>query len=153
MATYAASDPAAATAITGPRLHAARRRPALVVAAACVLVATASLLLPSAPSYDPWAWLVWGREVLHGDLRTATGPSWKPLTVLLAMPLSLLGGAAPAAWLVVSRAAALGAVAAAAALGARPPRPARAGPAGGLPLPPPRGWAARFLRVSPGALR
>ena len=22
-----------------------------------------SLLLPSAPTYDPWSWIIWGREI------------------------------------------------------------------------------------------
>jgi hypothetical protein len=43
--------------------------------AACAVVATASLALPSEPTYDPWAWLVWGRELWAGDLDTAAGPS------------------------------------------------------------------------------
>jgi len=75
----------------------------LVVAAALVLAA-ASLLLPFFPVYDPWAWLVWGREMLHGSFETASGPSWKPLPVLIDAPLSLLGGTAPKAWLLIARA-------------------------------------------------
>lgn len=77
----------------GPRL-------AVVVA---LLLAGASLALPFYPVYDPWAWLVWGRELLDGGLETAAGPSWKPLPVLIDAPLSLLGDAAPKAWLLVAR--------------------------------------------------
>jgi hypothetical protein len=80
-----------------------RPRPALAVGAALVLAA-ASLALPYLPVYDPWAWLVWGRELLQGNLETAAGPSWKPLPVLIDTPLSLLGGAAPDGWLLVARA-------------------------------------------------
>jgi hypothetical protein len=80
-----------------------------VIAAAVVFaVALLSLILPSTATYDPWAWIVWGREAYHGDLVTATGPSWKPLPVAittLAAPL----GIAPDAWIVVGRAGALGA--------------------------------------------
>jgi len=79
-----------------------RPRPALAVAAALVLAA-ASLALPYHPVYDPWAWLVWGRELVHGGFETAAGPSWKPLPVLVDAPLSLLGDAAPQAWLLVAR--------------------------------------------------
>ncbi|TMK58825.1 MAG: hypothetical protein E6G51_00515 [Actinobacteria bacterium] len=79
-----------------------RPRPALAVAAALVLAA-ASLTLPYHPVYDPWAWLVWGRELFHGAFETAAGPSWKPLPVLVDAPLSLLGDAAPQAWLLVAR--------------------------------------------------
>jgi hypothetical protein len=80
-----------------------RPRPALAVGAALVLAAV-SLTLPYHPVYDPWAWLVWGRELAHGTLETAGGPSWKPLPVLVDAPLSLLGDAAPDAWLLVARA-------------------------------------------------
>lgn len=67
-------------------------------------LAAASLALPFFPVYDPWAWLVWGRELMQGGLETAAGPSWKPLPVLIDAPLSLLGGAAPKAWLLIARA-------------------------------------------------
>lgn len=75
--------------------------------AGCVLLAALSLLLPSAPTYDPWAWILWGREVAELDLDTVDGPSWKPLPVLFTAPFSLLGGAAPDLWLVVARAGGL----------------------------------------------
>ena len=67
------------------------------------MLAAASLALPYWPVYDPWAWLVWGRELAGGSLETAAGPSWKPLPVLIDAPLSLLGDAAPKAWLLVAR--------------------------------------------------
>ena len=70
---------------------------------AALLLAAASLALPFFPVYDPWAWLIWGRELLHGGFETAAGPSWKPLPVLIDAPLSLLGEAAPKAWLLVAR--------------------------------------------------
>ena len=74
---------------------------------ACLAVAALSLLLPSTPSYDPWAWIVWGREVAALELDTRFGPSWKPLPVLFTTPFSLFGDAAPELWLVVARAGAL----------------------------------------------
>jgi hypothetical protein len=70
---------------------------------AAIALATISLALPYFPVYDPWAWLVWGRELMHGGLETAAGPSWKPLPVLIDAPLSLLGSAAPDAWLLIAR--------------------------------------------------
>jgi hypothetical protein len=81
----------------------------LIAAAACVALAAISLLLPSAPTTDPWGWIIWGREVVHLDLSTAVlgAPSWKPLPVLATAPLSLFGGAAPDLWLLVARAAGL----------------------------------------------
>jgi len=79
--------------------------------AACVALAALSLLRPSAPTYDPWAWIIWGREILHLDLNTIDGPSWKPLPVLFTTPFALFGdSAAPALWLVVARAGSLGAL-------------------------------------------
>jgi len=72
-------------------------------ATAALVLAAASLLLPFWPVYDPWAWLIWGRELVHGGFETAAGPSWKPLPVLVDAPLSLLGDAAPQVWLLVAR--------------------------------------------------
>lgn len=84
---------------------------AAAVLAACLALAALSLLLPSQPSYDPWAWLQWGREIAFLELDTRNGPSWKPLPVaftLLFAPLAQLGdGVPPALWLVVARSAAL----------------------------------------------
>ncbi len=81
------------------------------ILAICVAVSGASLVLPSEPSFDPWAWIVWGREVLLLDLDTTGGPSWKPLPVLFTTafaPFSLIDGGLPAAlWLVVARTGAL----------------------------------------------
>jgi hypothetical protein len=54
--------------------------------------------------------MVWGREVLHGSLNTATGPSWKPLPVALDTLFNLAGGAAPDLWMVTARAGALAAL-------------------------------------------
>src|SRR3954467_13368567 len=80
-------------------------RPWKALLLGCLAVATLSLLLPSVPTYDPWAWIIWGREVLHGDLVTTTGPSWKPLPVIFTTPFSLLGDdGAPLAWIVIARA-------------------------------------------------
>lgn len=77
--------------------------------AACAALAALSLLVPSAPTTDPWGWIVWGREVLHLDLSTVVPgpPSWKPLPVLITTPLALTGAAAPTLWLFVARLGAL----------------------------------------------
>jgi hypothetical protein len=99
-----------------------------VLLAGSLALAIASLLLSSAPTTDPWGWIVWGRQVTHLDLNTVAGPpSWKPLPVLFTTSLSLLGGAAPAAWLVLARAGSLLALGLAYRLGAR-----LAGPVAGL---------------------
>ncbi len=86
---------------------------------AAVSLAALSLLLPSTPTYDPWAWIVWGREVADLALDTRYGPSWKPLPVLFTTPFSLFGPAAPALWLLVARAGALLGLFAAFVLGRR----------------------------------
>jgi hypothetical protein len=92
-------------ALTVPRV-AVRYRVAIGV-----LVLTAlTFLTPSAPTYDPWAWIVWGREILHLDLSTVDGPSWKPLPVLLTTPFALFGSLAPDLWLFVARAGAIAGV-------------------------------------------
>jgi hypothetical protein len=88
--------------------------------AACLALAGLSLLLPSEPSYDPWAWLVWGRELAHLELDTTGGPSWKPLPVIFAALVWPLGdidsGLPPALWMVVARGGSLLALALAARL-------------------------------------
>jgi hypothetical protein len=82
----------------------------LVLVAVALIIGGLSLLIPSTPSYDPWAWLVWGREIVHINLQTTGGPSWKPLPMIFTVPLALFGGAAPDLWLVVARAGAVMAV-------------------------------------------
>lgn len=104
---------------------------------ACVAVAVASLSLPAALGYDPWAWLVWGREVGRLDLATTGGPSWKPLPVLIATPLSAAGGYAPALWMVTTRAVGLLALVGVGRLAAR-----LAGPVAGV-------LAAALLLLTP----
>jgi hypothetical protein len=76
-------------------------------------LAGASLALPSAPTYDPWAWLVFGREIAvpGPGFSTIASTGWKPLAVLFTAPLALTGSAAPSLWLVVVRLAGLAALA------------------------------------------
>jgi hypothetical protein len=88
-----------------------RAAPALAWAiGACVGLAVLSVfVLPSTPSYDPWAWIVWGREIGSGAFTFATngGPSWKPLPVVFTTVFGLFGGAAPKLWLIAARAGGL----------------------------------------------
>jgi hypothetical protein len=74
-------------------------------ATVCIALAAGSLALGHEPVYDAWAWLVWGRELTGLGLDLSSGPSWKPLPVALAVPLSATGGLAPDLWLVLVRAA------------------------------------------------
>jgi len=91
------------------------------VAAGCLALAIASLAFPAAPTYDPWAWVVFGREIVVPSLglSTISGTGWKPLAVLFTAPLALFGTAAPSLWLVVVRTAGLAAMVLAFRLAAR----------------------------------
>lgn len=73
----------------------------------CLALAALSLLLPSAPTYDPWTWMGWGRDLASLSLDTHAGPAFKPLPVFVGAVLSPLGDAAPWVWLVIARAGAL----------------------------------------------
>jgi hypothetical protein len=82
-----------------------------LAAAGCLLLAALSLLLvPAAPGYDAWAWLLWGRELGRLELDTVAGPAFKPLSVAVTALLAPAGGAAPELWLAVARAGAVAAV-------------------------------------------
>jgi hypothetical protein len=90
---------------------AARRRlPSAAIGGVAVgagLVGLSLALVAPAPSYDPWSWLLWGREVAHGTLDTREGPAFKPLPVAVAALLAPAGGLAPILWVALVRASAL----------------------------------------------
>jgi hypothetical protein len=95
-------------------VSAARARPwaggngVLLLVLGCVLLAALAHFLPAGPTYDPWAWISWGREITEWNLDTRTGPSWKPLPVLFTTPFALAGDeAAPELWLVIAQAGGL----------------------------------------------
>ncbi len=76
----------------------------------CVaLAALSAAILPTVPSYDPWSWIVWGREVTDPHLSFVVngGPSWKPLPMIFTTIFGLFGGAAPALWVITARAGGL----------------------------------------------
>jgi hypothetical protein len=84
--------------------------PLLTWTAVCVaLAALSAAVLPTVPSYDPWAWIVWGREVFdtHLSFAVSGGPSWKPLPVMFTAIFGLFGGAAPTLWVITARAGGL----------------------------------------------
>jgi hypothetical protein len=93
------------TARVGARAHGG-----LLLVVGSLALAALTLLLPSAPTYDPWSWIIWGREVAQLDLVTTGGPSWKPLPVMFTTVFSFFGSAAPDLWLVVARAGAIAAI-------------------------------------------
>ena len=80
------------------------------VVAVVALAAVSLLVLAPAPGYDPWMWLLWGREVAHGTLSTVDGPAFKPLPVAAGAVLAPLGGIAPVVWVLLVRCALLAAV-------------------------------------------
>jgi hypothetical protein len=111
-AVSAPPDSAPPPARRGERLAAGdwrrlRESPLLLWGVACVAAAALSAaVLPTVPSYDPWAWIVWGREVSDPHLSFAIGggPSWKPLPVIFTTIFGLFGGAAPTLWVITARA-------------------------------------------------
>ncbi|MGI8863718.1 MAG: hypothetical protein ACR2JH_04845 [Solirubrobacteraceae bacterium] len=109
-----------------------RRSPFLLAAVACLaLAALSAALVATVPSYDPWSWIVWGREVSDPHLSFAVGggPSWKPLPFLFTTVYGMFGAAAPTLWVITARAGGLLGVVAGYRLGsllaARPGRGAR----------------------------
>jgi len=112
--------------------------PAIAIVAA--VVAGLSLLAGQSLRFDPHGWLRWGREIGLGDgpFDTSGYPSWKPLPLLLAVPLAATGPAAPVLWLVALRTAGLLALALVHRLTAR-----SAGPLAGA-------VAVGLLAVTPG---
>jgi hypothetical protein len=83
----------------------------LAIVGLALIAAAVSLRLPSTPNYDPWVWLIWGREIVHGQLSTTGGPTLKPLAIVFTTIVAPFGSAAPNMWLAIARAGALAAVA------------------------------------------
>lgn len=89
----------------GERSHATQ---IALIMLACLVLAGLTLLFPSTPTYDPWAWILWGREILRFELVTEGGPSWKPFPILFTAPFSVFGqDVAPYLWIWVARAGGL----------------------------------------------
>ena len=132
MTAAAAGAPPVLAMLLDPRTLTARRADrglstAAVVVAGSVLLAALSLLLPTVPTYDPWSWIVWGREITQLDLNTVNGPSWKPLPVVVTTIGAVFGDGAPWVWMLVARAGAIAGVALTFLLARR-----LAGPAAGI---------------------
>lgn len=53
------------------RVRKASKAP-LLAAGAVPILAVCSLLAPWAPSFDPWGWILWGREITHPSLIFST---------------------------------------------------------------------------------
>ncbi|MEM9516948.1 MAG: hypothetical protein AAGA42_19025 [Actinomycetota bacterium] len=122
------------------------RRNAVILIGVCALLAALSLLLPGALSFDPSAWVIWGREVGRLELDTVTGPSWKPLPVVVTTIAAPFGDAAPELWMWVARTGGLLAMAGVVRLGMRLAGPAAGALAGALLILTPDG-EPRFIRT------
>ncbi|MHB8658674.1 MAG: hypothetical protein ACYC91_12090 [Solirubrobacteraceae bacterium] len=93
-----------------PGWRALTRSPLVLGAVVCiVLAALSAAVLPTVPSYDPWSWIVWGREVFDPHLSFAItgGPSWKPLPVIFTAVWGVFGSAGPTLWVITARAGGL----------------------------------------------
>jgi len=93
----------------GSRVRSALSSPTLIGFVACVVLGVLSVLtLPSLPSYDPFSWVVWGRELAHHIIGpheafiTGGGPSWKPFPVIFTTVFGFFG-AAPKLWVAAAR--------------------------------------------------
>ena len=116
-----------------PALALARPRARALVVVAVLVLAALTFLAPSAPTYDPWAWIIWGREILHLDLSTrrrpvveaAAGPAHDAVRAdrRRSRPTSGSSSPAPARWPASSLAFRLGAPPRRRGRGRRPRRP------------------------------
>ncbi|HWF54027.1 MAG TPA: hypothetical protein VG223_05355 [Solirubrobacteraceae bacterium] len=106
--TESPTPPAFGAALTRlrERVAAAPFASSLIVCIALALLSAA--VLPTVPSYDPWSWIVWGREVFdpHLSLVIGGGSSWKPFPVIFTAIYGLFSGG-PTMWVITERVGAL----------------------------------------------
>ncbi len=78
-------------------------------AAVLLLAVSTGLVLwaRTRPGFDPYGWLVWGHQALHGALDTNAAPSWKPLPFLFTAPYALAGHYELWLWMITSVAVSL----------------------------------------------
>ena len=124
-------------------------------------LAAISLAYPSTPSYDPWSWLIWGREIFHaitgsgpavdGQLHIAGGSSWKPLPVIFTTVFALFPSAQPDLWLIVARGGAALTVLVSVKLTARITWGLVSQSRGGARLLLDGGWPGRAVAIAPAA--
>jgi len=94
---------------------------AISVVVSLAVAALSAAVLPTVPSYDPWSWIVWGREVFdpHLSFFVGGGPSWKPLPVIFTAFFGPFGTSAPTLWVITARAGGVLALIAAYRLGSQ----------------------------------
>lgn len=127
-----------------------------------LVLGAASLTYPSTPSYDPWSWLIWGREIFHAitgsgpaidaKLHIAGGSSWKPLPVIFTTVFALFGSAQANLWLIIARAGAALTVLMSVKLTVRITWGLIAQSRGGTRLLHEQSWRGRAVAVTPAVL-
>lgn len=79
-----------------------------VVVGSFALAAISMVVLRGSVAYDPYSWLIWGREIAHLDLNTRSGATAvKPLPMVVTTIFAWTGSVEPAIWLLIARAGAL----------------------------------------------
>ena len=107
--------------LSGPRDAAARRSGSVLTllrrypgwsagAALLAFSVVVVLVARTRPGYDPYGWLVWGKQTLHWNLDTNGAPSWKPLAYVFTVPYALVGHYQMWLWMFTSVTVSLSAV-------------------------------------------
>ncbi len=79
-----------------------------IVVASAVLAWVSILALRDSVAYDPYSWVIWGREIVHLHLNTRqAATSVKPLPMLFDSIFSFTGSHLPGVWLFAARFGAL----------------------------------------------
>ena len=103
--------PAAAGESSPHRGRLAGASPVVVAVASAVALLVLSTLIvlwaKTRPGFDPYGWLVWGRQTVAGNLNTNAAPSWKPLPYLFTAPFGLFGHYQLWLWMITSLAVSL----------------------------------------------
>lgn len=74
-----------------------------LVALAVVVIAEVLLRWGNTrPGYDPYGWLIWGYQTLHGHLNLGGAPSWKPFSYIPNVVFALFGHYALHLWMLTS---------------------------------------------------
>ena len=97
---------------TGGALGSRLRAHPWVIGTLALLAVSALVILwaGTRPGFDPFGWIVWGRQTLHWNLDTNGAPSWKPLPYLFTVPYALVGHYELWLWILTAVAGSLAAV-------------------------------------------
>jgi hypothetical protein len=81
----------------------ARRHPWWTTAFGVLVVSVALVLWAGTrPGFDPYGWLTWGHQTVHGSLDTNAAPSWKPLPYLFTTVFAFAGHYEMRLWMITS---------------------------------------------------